>query len=107
MKLCVIYLLHMGYTTGWSFWSLPVVLLTSLLFLLFCPQELYHEFHALDRFEQDYRHKQKEQDGLSSRGDSLDILKQEVKGQSKHVKSLQKRSLWSKNLEEVGMRCLC
>ncbi|PUZ65864.1 hypothetical protein GQ55_3G259800 [Panicum hallii var. hallii] len=66
-----------------------------------CTAELYHEFHALDRFEQDYRHKQKEQDGLSSRGDSLDILKQEVKGQSKHVKSLQKRSLWSKNLEEV------
>ncbi|KAG2619101.1 protein PSK SIMULATOR 1-like [Panicum virgatum] len=66
-----------------------------------CTAELYHEFHALDRFEQDYRHKQKEQDGLSSRGDSLDILKQEVKGQSKHVKSLKKRSLWSKNLEEV------
>ncbi|RLN28858.1 uncharacterized protein C2845_PM05G37110 [Panicum miliaceum] len=66
-----------------------------------CTAELYHEFHALDRFEPDYRHKQKEQDGLSSRGDSLDILKQEVKGQSKHVKSLKKRSLWSKNLEEV------
>ncbi|WVZ98663.1 hypothetical protein U9M48_044071 [Paspalum notatum var. saurae] len=63
--------------------------------------ELYHELHALDRFEHDYRLKQKEQDGLSSKGDSLDILKQEVKGQSKHVKSLKKRSLWSKNLEEV------
>ncbi|CAL4893710.1 unnamed protein product [Urochloa decumbens] len=66
-----------------------------------CTAELYHEFHALDRFESDYRLKQKEQDGLSSRGDSLDILKQEVKGQSKHVKGLKKRSLWSKNLEEV------
>lgn len=40
-------------------------------------------------------------------GDSLDILKQEVKVQNKHVKSLKKKSLWSKNLEEVGMRCLC
>ncbi|TKW27118.1 hypothetical protein SEVIR_3G237400v4 [Setaria viridis] len=66
-----------------------------------CTAELYHEFHALDRFEADYRLKQKEHDGLSSRGDSLDILKQEVKGQSKHVKNLKKRSLWSKNLEEV------
>ncbi|KAF8779422.1 hypothetical protein HU200_002692 [Digitaria exilis] len=66
-----------------------------------CTAELYHELHALDRFEFDYRTKQKEQDGLSSRGDSLDILKQEVKGQNKHVKSLKKRSLWSKNLEEV------
>ncbi|OEL29038.1 hypothetical protein BAE44_0009946 [Dichanthelium oligosanthes] len=63
------------------------------------------QWHNLDRyferFERDYRDKQKEQDGLSSRGDSLDILKQEVKGQSKHVKSLKKRSLWSKTLEEV------
>ncbi|KAL6620293.1 hypothetical protein ACP70R_035432 [Stipagrostis hirtigluma subsp. patula] len=63
--------------------------------------ELYHELHALDRFEHDYRLKQKEQGGLSSTGESLHILKQEVKGQSKHVKSLKKRSLWSKNLEEV------
>ncbi|KAJ1263048.1 hypothetical protein BS78_09G154700 [Paspalum vaginatum] len=72
--------------------------------LVICVQntaELYHELHALDRFEHDYRLKQKEQDGLSSKGDSLDILKQEVKGQSKHVKSLKKRSLWSKTLEEV------
>lgn len=66
--------------------------------------ELYHELHALDRFEHDYRLKQKEQDGLSSRGDSLDILKQEVKVQSKHVKSLKKKSLWSKNLEEVMVK---
>ncbi|ONL99461.1 hypothetical protein Zm00014a_005725 [Zea mays] len=40
--------------------------------------ELYHELHALDRLEHDYRLKQKEQDGLSLRGDSLDILKQET-----------------------------
>jgi hypothetical protein len=29
------------------------------------------------------------------------MLKQDVKSQTKHVKSLKKRSLWSKNLEEV------
>jgi len=31
----------------------------------------------------------------------MHILKQEVKSQRKHVKSLRKKSLWSKNLEEV------
>ncbi|CAM0955388.1 unnamed protein product [Alopecurus aequalis] len=72
--------------------------------LIICVQytaELYHELHALDRFEQDYRRKHQDHDGLGSTGDSLHILKQEVKSQNKHVKSLKKRSLWSKNLEEV------
>ncbi|PAN27331.2 hypothetical protein PAHAL_5G073400 [Panicum hallii] len=65
--------------------------------------ELYHEMHALDRFEQDYQRKHQEEDGSSvvQRGDNLHILKQEVKSQRKHVKSLRKKSLWSKNLEEV------
>ncbi|XP_066307593.1 protein PSK SIMULATOR 1-like isoform X1 [Miscanthus floridulus] len=65
--------------------------------------ELYHEMHALDRFQQDYQHKQHEEDGSSvvQRGDNMHILKQEVKSQRKHVKSLRKKSLWSKNLEEV------
>ncbi|KAG2593297.1 protein PSK SIMULATOR 1-like [Panicum virgatum] len=65
--------------------------------------ELYHEMHALDRFEQDYQRKHQEEDGSSvvPRGDNLHILKQEVKSQRKHVKSLRKKSLWSKNLEEV------
>ncbi|XP_062207620.1 protein PSK SIMULATOR 1-like isoform X2 [Phragmites australis] len=65
--------------------------------------ELYHEMHALDRFEQDYQRKQQEEDGSSvvQRGDNLHILKQEVKSQRKHVKSLKKKSLWSRNLEEV------
>jgi len=65
--------------------------------------ELYHEMHALDRFEQDYQRKHQEEDGSSvvQRGDNLHILKQEVKSQQKHVKSLRKKSLWSKNLEEV------
>ncbi|WOL03564.1 hypothetical protein Cni_G12284 [Canna indica] len=64
--------------------------------------ELYHELHALDRFEQDYRRKQQEEDGASvQRGDNLQILRQELKSQRKHVKSLKKRSIWSKNLDEV------
>ncbi|RCV28339.1 hypothetical protein SEVIR_5G403100v4 [Setaria viridis] len=74
--------------------------------LVICVQftaELYHEMHALDRFEQDYQRKHQEEDGSSvvQRGDNLHILKQEVKSQRKHVKSLRKKSLWSKNLEEV------
>ncbi|KAG1363589.1 Zinc finger protein Pegasus [Cocos nucifera] len=84
--------------------------------------ELYHELHALDRFEQDYRRKHQEEDSpnavqrgserLSLKislwvesvefiGDNLQILRQELKSQKKHVKGLKKRSLWSKNLEEV------
>uniref|UniRef100_A0A0D9V8F9 DUF668 domain-containing protein n=1 Tax=Leersia perrieri TaxID=77586 RepID=A0A0D9V8F9_9ORYZ len=68
-----------------------------------CTAELYHEMHALDRFEQDYQRKQQEEDGsnVHQRGDNLNILKQEMKSQRKNVKSLQKKSLWSKNLEEV------
>ncbi|KAB5512621.1 hypothetical protein DKX38_029649 [Salix brachista] len=65
--------------------------------------ELYHEMHALDRFEQDYRRKLQEDDktNAAQKGDSLPILKAELKSQRKHVKSLKKKSLWSKILEEV------
>eukprot|EP01018_Ginkgo_biloba_P018768 Gb_38203 [translate_table: standard] len=65
--------------------------------------ELYHELHALDRFEQDYRRKLQEEESLnvSQRGDSLAILRSELKSQKKHVKNLEKKSLWSKILEEV------
>ncbi|RWR85303.1 ikzf5 [Cinnamomum micranthum f. kanehirae] len=65
--------------------------------------ELYHELHALDRFEQDYRRKQQEEENPNAvqRGDSLAILRTELKSQRKHVRSLKKKSLWSKNLEEV------
>lgn len=65
--------------------------------------ELYHELHALDRFEQDYRRKHHEEESSTAvqRGDNLQILRQELKSQKKHVKSLKKKSLWSKNLEEV------
>ncbi|XP_057469904.1 protein PSK SIMULATOR 1-like [Actinidia eriantha] len=65
--------------------------------------ELYHELHALDKFEQDYRRKLQEEDNsnASQRGDGLAILRAELKSQRKHVKSLKKKSLWSRILEEV------
>lgn len=65
--------------------------------------ELYHELNALDRFQQDYQRKQQEEDNSNAaqRGDSLAILRAELKSQKKHVKSLKKKSLWSRILEEV------
>lgn len=38
-------------------------------------------------------------------GDSLAILRAELKSQRKHVKNLKKKSLWSKILEEVASQC--
>uniref|UniRef100_A0A1D1XRF2 4-hydroxyphenylpyruvate dioxygenase n=1 Tax=Anthurium amnicola TaxID=1678845 RepID=A0A1D1XRF2_9ARAE len=64
--------------------------------------ELYHELNALDRFEQDYHRKLQEEESLpTSRGENLTILHRELKHQRKFVKSLKKKSLWSRNLEEV------
>jgi len=65
--------------------------------------ELYHELHALNRYEQDYRRKLQDEENLNTvqRSDNLQFLKQELKSQQKHVKSLNKKSLWSKILEEV------
>ncbi|VFQ62461.1 unnamed protein product [Cuscuta campestris] len=65
--------------------------------------ELYHELHAMDRFEQDYRRKIEELESLSlpKKGESVMMLHSDVKHQSKIVRGLKKKSLWSKNLEEV------
>ncbi|KAI3696065.1 hypothetical protein L1987_79074 [Smallanthus sonchifolius] len=65
--------------------------------------ELYHEYHALDRFEQDYRRKLEEADALHlpRKGESLTILHSDVKHQRKLVRNLKRKSLWSKSLEEV------
>ncbi|KAG7598790.1 hypothetical protein ISN44_As06g030100 [Arabidopsis suecica] len=65
--------------------------------------ELYHELQALDRFEQDYRRKLAEIESLNlpRRGEGIVILQNELKQQRKLVKSLQKKSLWSQNLEEI------
>ncbi|GAB2245262.1 hypothetical protein Droror1_Dr00000755 [Drosera rotundifolia] len=65
--------------------------------------DLYHELHALDRFELDYKRKLQEEDtpSGSQRGDGLAPLKAELKNQKKHVRNLEKKSLWSRILEEV------
>ncbi|XP_076925496.1 protein PSK SIMULATOR 1-like [Bidens hawaiensis] len=65
--------------------------------------ELYHELHELDRLEQVFKRKQIEQENPNapSRGGSLAILRAEMKSQKKHVRSLQKKSLWSMVFEEV------
>ncbi|XP_030488358.2 protein PSK SIMULATOR 1 [Cannabis sativa] len=78
-------------------------LMEQLMTLVHHTAELYHELHALDRFEQDYRRKQHEEDNSNAaqRGDSLAILRAELKSQRKHVRNLKKKSLWSKILEEV------
>ncbi|KAH7567127.1 hypothetical protein ACOSP7_011139 [Xanthoceras sorbifolium] len=65
--------------------------------------ELYHELNALDRFEQDYRRKLEEVDSLNlpRKGETLTILHTDLKQQRKLVRSLRKKSLWSRNLEEI------
>ncbi|PAN38181.1 hypothetical protein PAHAL_7G152700 [Panicum hallii] len=64
--------------------------------------DLYHELHALDRFEQEYNSKLKGKDTERfEKGDSIQIVRLELKTQRSYVKSLKKRSLWSKMLEEV------
>lgn len=65
--------------------------------------ELYHELNSLDRFEQDYRRKLEELESLHlpRKGESVMMLQSELKHQKKLVRSLKKKSLWGKSLEEV------
>ncbi|XP_020227406.1 uncharacterized protein LOC109808704 [Cajanus cajan] len=79
------------------------LLMQQLMTLVQYTAELYHELHALDRFAQDYQHKQEEEDnsGPAQKGDGLSILRAELKSQKKQVKHLKKKSLWSRSLEEV------
>ncbi|CAL1383940.1 unnamed protein product [Linum trigynum] len=64
--------------------------------------ELYHELHSLDRFEQDYQNNVEELQSLHlPQKESLSILHRELKEQRKLDRSLKKRSLWSKSLEEI------
>ncbi|KAJ0966978.1 hypothetical protein J5N97_023895 [Dioscorea zingiberensis] len=64
--------------------------------------ELYHELHALDRFEQDQQRRLHEEKSLpAARQESLMMLQSELKHQRKLVRSLKKKSLWSRSLEEV------
>ncbi|KAK4351869.1 hypothetical protein RND71_027387 [Anisodus tanguticus] len=88
--------------------------------------ELYHELHALDRFEQDYRRKLEELDSLNlprkgmavflcdlsfvlefcekkkeQHREGLMMLQSELRHQRKIARSMKKKSLWSKGLEEI------
>ncbi|TKY57626.1 phosphatidylinositol-3-phosphatase myotubularin-2 [Spatholobus suberectus] len=70
--------------------------------------ELYHELTSLERFEQDYEHKIKEMESLNLplNGDSLFAFQSEIKHQRRVVRSLKKKSLWSRNLEEIVERLI-
>ncbi|TYJ34889.1 hypothetical protein E1A91_A05G199000v1 [Gossypium mustelinum] len=65
--------------------------------------ELYHELNDLGRFELEVKRKLEEAESLNlpKRGQGLMILQSELKQQRKLVKSLKKKSLWSRTLEEV------
>ncbi|AQK67191.1 Receptor-like protein kinase-like [Zea mays] len=64
--------------------------------------ELYHELHALDRFEQDFKRKFRDEESVpAARRESIMILHSELKRQRKLVKNLKKKSLWSRTLEEI------
>ncbi|KAK3142580.1 hypothetical protein QOZ80_4BG0348490 [Eleusine coracana subsp. coracana] len=65
--------------------------------------DLYHELHALDRFEQEYDSMLKGKDNTYrfEKGDNIQIVRLELKSQRSYVKNLKKKSLWSKTLEEV------
>ncbi|MBA0745735.1 hypothetical protein Gogos_008299 [Gossypium gossypioides] len=65
--------------------------------------ELYHELNDLGRFELEVKRKLEEEESLNlpKRGQSLMILQSELKQQRKLVKSLKKKTLWSRTLEEV------
>ncbi|BAT77683.1 uncharacterized protein HKW66_Vig0094400 [Vigna angularis] len=65
--------------------------------------ELYHELNAYERFEQDYLQKIKEMESLNLplKGESITMFQSELKHQRKLVRSLKKKSLWSRTLEEI------
>ncbi|XP_044433165.1 protein PSK SIMULATOR 2 isoform X2 [Triticum aestivum] len=64
--------------------------------------ELYHELYALDRLEQEFQRKFHEEESVpAARRESVMILHSELKRQRKLVKTLKKKSLWSKPLEDI------
>uniref|UniRef100_A0A803QYP5 Uncharacterized protein n=2 Tax=Cannabis sativa TaxID=3483 RepID=A0A803QYP5_CANSA len=79
------------------------LVIQQLMNLVHITAELYHELHALDRFELDYQRKRLEEEMSTStqKGDNMSLLRSELKSQKKIVKNLKKQSLWSKSLEEV------
>ncbi|XP_047181602.1 protein PSK SIMULATOR 1-like [Vigna umbellata] len=73
-------------------------IMKELMTLVQLTAELYHELHALDRFEQDIQRKCEDDD---ERGDGIAFLRAEIKNQKKQVRQLKKKSLWARSLEEV------
>lgn len=65
--------------------------------------ELYQELHRLDKYDQEYQLKRLEDrtTNPNQRGNSLTIMAADIKAQRKLVRSLKKKSLWSRSLEEV------
>ncbi|XP_057770138.1 protein PSK SIMULATOR 1-like [Salvia miltiorrhiza] len=68
--------------------------------------ELYQELHTLDKIELEYQRKRLEEFRFNAiqRGDrdnSLNVLATELKNQKKLVKTLKKKSLWSRTMDEV------
>ncbi|KAL9278888.1 hypothetical protein AtEden1_Chr5g0091581 [Arabidopsis thaliana] len=80
-----------------------VLVVDQLMVLVQYTAELYQELQVLYRLEKDYEQKRREEESSanSSKGDGLAILKTELKAQRKVVKSLKKKSLWSRGFEEV------
>ncbi|KAI7751802.1 hypothetical protein M8C21_001740 [Ambrosia artemisiifolia] len=66
--------------------------------------ELYHECISLDRYVQHYRQTLEEVEyfRFPQKGKSvISVIQHEINHQRKIVRNLQKKSLWSRNLEEV------
>ncbi|XP_024012066.1 uncharacterized protein LOC18019000 isoform X2 [Eutrema salsugineum] len=78
-----------------------VLVVEQLMVLVQYTAELYQELQVLDRLEKDYEQKRREEENSASSSDGLAILKTELKSQRKVVKSLKKKSLWSRGFEEV------
>ncbi|TQD69461.1 hypothetical protein C1H46_045006 [Malus baccata] len=65
--------------------------------------ELYHGLCSLDKFENEYRFKLQEQmeNPETCQRDSLAILRAELKNRRRLMRSLKKKSFWSRMFEEV------
>ncbi|CAJ2642934.1 unnamed protein product [Trifolium pratense] len=65
--------------------------------------ELYRELSTYERDQHDYKQKIKEMESLNLplKGDSITLFQSELKHQKKLVRNLKKKSLWSRNLEEI------
>ncbi|XP_024448855.2 protein PSK SIMULATOR 1 isoform X2 [Populus trichocarpa] len=62
--------------------------------------ELYHELQILDRMEHECQRREGSA-AANQRGESLAMLKAEIKSQKKRIRNVKKKSLWSRSLEEV------